>query len=100
MRFDGNMKILMQQINAGQVKIPDYVNLINPPTLWTYFETLPTWARKDPFVRNVMMAMEYHKPGLDIRDKEQALNLACSFLRPIDPTLKQVLAEACMSNKV
>ena len=47
-----------------------------------------------------MMAMEYHHPGVDIRSKEQALNLACSFLRPVDTKLKAVLAEACMSNKI
>lgn len=87
----------MQQ---GLIKVPDYLKLVNPPTLWAYYETLPSWARKDPVVRNTMMAMEYHKPGLDIRAKEQALNMVCSMLRPVDGTLKKVIAEAAMSQKV
>lgn len=50
--------------------MPDYINEINQPSLWTYYMTLPKWARNDPVVKNVMMAMEYHKHELDIRDKE------------------------------
>lgn len=46
------------------------------------------------------MAFEYYKPGLDIRHKEQALNLACSFLRPIDNQLKEILIEAACANKI
>jgi len=100
MKYDRNTRLLLEQMQEGQIQVPDYINEINPPSLWTYFSTLPSWARADPLVRNTMMAMEYHKPGTDIRQKEQLLNLACSFLRPIDSTLREVLAEACMSNKV
>jgi hypothetical protein len=88
------------QIQSGQIKTPDYFNIINTPTLWAYYETLPRWARNDPLVRNVMMAMEYKQPRLDIRAKEQALNFACSFLRPLDQELRKVLTEACISNKI
>mmetsp|Transcript_40655 Transcript_40655/g.29282 ORF Transcript_40655/g.29282 Transcript_40655/m.29282 type:complete len:130 (+) Transcript_40655:1564-1953(+) len=62
--------------------------------------TLPHWARQHPIVRNVMIAFEYHKPGTDIREKEMALNLACSFLRPIDERLADVIAEVASSTKV
>lgn len=46
------------------------------------------------------MAMEYHKPGTPIRAKEQALNFACSFLRPIEPTLRATLATAIASQPI
>jgi hypothetical protein len=46
-----------------------------------------------------MMACEYHQPLMSIRQKENALNLACSFLRPMDPTLKEVIADAILSTK-
>lgn len=45
------------------------------------------------------MACEYHQPLMSIRQKENALNLACSFLRPMDPTLKEVIADAMLSTK-
>ena len=57
----------MQDIAEGKVPIPDYVKLTNPPTLWTYYNTLPKWARDDPVVRNVVMACEYHQPNMSIR---------------------------------
>ena len=57
----------MNQIDKGQIKVPDFANLVNTPTLWAYYETLPRWARNDPVVRNVMMAMEYKQPHLGIR---------------------------------
>lgn len=95
--YNNNMSNILRGVQNGSIKVPDYVNDINPPSLLAYYSTLPSWARKDPIVRNVFMAMEYHKPGLDIRNKEQALNLACSFLRPIDTTMKEVLTIAITS---
>jgi hypothetical protein len=100
MKFGNNLQLSLQQLAAGQLMVPDYLNLVNPPTLWSYFSTLPSWARKDPHIRNVMMAMEYHHPNLSLRAKEEALNFACSFLRPVDEIMKKVLAEACASGKV
>jgi hypothetical protein len=47
-----------------------------------------------------MMAFEYHQPNMDIRQKEEALNMACSFLRPIEPILKKVLGDAILSQKI
>jgi len=46
------------------------------------------------------MAFEYHKPNLDIRDKELALNYACSFIRPIDKQLEEVIIEVASSQKI
>jgi hypothetical protein len=87
-------------MQEGTIRVPDYMNLVNSPTLWTYFETLPSWARADPIVRNVMMSMEYHKTGLDIRHKENALNMVVSMMRPIDGNYKKMIAEAAISQKV
>lgn len=99
-KFDKGLISTIKNLRAGVLNVPDYLNKINPPSLWAYYSTLPSWARNDPIVRNVMMTMEYHKPNLDIRQKENALNLACSFLRPIDSTLKEVLVQAAASTKV
>jgi hypothetical protein len=69
------------------LRVPDFMNTINPPSLWAYYETLPKWARDHPAIRNVMIAFEYHKPTLNIRQKELAMNYAMSFIRPIDKDL-------------
>lgn len=79
--------------------MPDLQKMINPPTLWAYYLTLPQWARDNPGVRNVLMAYEYHKPTLDIRQKEIALNYAISFLRPIDKATEDVIIDIALSNK-
>lgn len=44
--------------------------------------------------------MEYHQPRTAIRDKELALNYACSFLRPIDDRLLSVIKEVAASKKM
>ena len=98
--WDRNVHSMIDQIKNGHIKAPDFYNEINPPSLWTYYETLPSWARASPIVRNVMMAMEYHHPGLHIREKENALNYACSFLRPVDSVMREMLVDACMSSKI
>ena len=61
---------------------------------------MPQWARDHPSIRNVLMAFEYHKPTLDIRQKELTMNLAMSFIRPIDKQLEEVIIEVASSNKV
>lgn len=100
MEFDTNMKNIIQKVSNGTIKVPDYVNEVNPPSLNTYFSTLPAFARNDPFVRNAFMAYEHHHHGdMTIRQKENALNMACSFLRPMDATMREVIVIACMSNK-
>jgi hypothetical protein len=87
-------------MNNGTLRCPDFMKQINPPSLWAYYLTLPKWARDHPAVRNVMMAFEYHKPSMKIRDKELALNYACSFIRPIDPALEDVIIEVATSRKI
>ena len=97
MDFSRDMFDIMHGMHNGTLIVPDYINLVNPPTLWTYYSTLPKWAREDPVVRNVMMACEYHQPLMTIRQKENLLNMACSFLRPIDPLLKEVISDCMLS---
>lgn len=98
--YDNAIHAFYKGIQQGLIQIPDYTNDINPPSLWAYYHTLPSWARQHPIVRNVMMTMEYHKPYTDIRQKELALNFACSFLRPIDEKLADVIAEIASSTKI
>jgi len=38
-------------------------------------------------VRNVLMGLEYTKPLINFRQKELALNFACSMILPIDESL-------------
>jgi hypothetical protein len=100
MTFDQGLRQLLISMSNGTAVVPDFVKEVNPPSLWAYYYTLPKWARDDPVVRNVVMAMEYHQPGVDIRAKEGLLNFACSLLRPIDPVLREVIVEAVTANKV
>lgn len=87
-------------IRKGLLRIPNYLEKINPPSLWAYYYTLPSWVRNEPIIRNIMMALEYHQPGVDIRAKENALNMACSFFRPIDSKFKELIVDVIASNKI
>jgi hypothetical protein len=71
-----------------------------PPSLWTYFETLPDWCRDHPYVRDVLMGLEYHQNRTSIKDKELALNYACSLIRPIGKDLRRIIWSIATSNKL
>lgn len=60
MKFDNSITSFIKGVKHGTYKIPDFVNNVNPPSLWAYYLTMPQWARDHPAVRNVMMAYEYH----------------------------------------
>jgi len=51
-------------------------------------------------VRNVLYAFEYHKPHMDIRQKELAMNMICSYLRPVEGRLKDVIVEVSKATKI
>ena len=70
------------------------------PSLWAYYSTLPAWCREHSVVRSVLFAFEYHKPEMTLREKELAMNLACSYLRPIEGRLKEVIVQAAQSQKL
>jgi hypothetical protein len=88
---------LMPQIVNFQKRFGEFqflldLNLIrrqddSRPSLFTYFHTLPKWCRDNPVVRNVLMGLEYTKPLINFRQKELALNFACSMILPIDESL-------------
>jgi len=64
-----------------------------PPSLFSYFDTLPLWARKNQGIRNVLMGLEFYKPGIDIWKKEQGLNMAMKiFTRITDEDRVMALA--------
>lgn len=66
MQYDQAMNNFFNGVRQGTLRVPDFMNTVNPPSLFAYYETLPKWARDHPAVRNVVMAFEYHKPTLDI----------------------------------
>jgi hypothetical protein len=84
----------------GTLKVPNFMRDINPPSLWAYYNTLPQWLRDHPAIKNVVIAFEYHKPTMNIRDKELALNYVCSFIKPIDKDLENVIVEIASSHKI
>ena len=61
------------------------------PSLWAYYNTLPTWARHSPHIRNIFVAMEYSKPTMSMKNKEFALKYACSLLVPLDAGIESML---------
>ena len=51
-------------------------------------------------MRQTLFAFEYHKPHLDIRQKELGLNFMASLLRPIEGRFRTVITEVGKSNKI
>ncbi len=58
--YDKQLGDLLKNYHLGQITVPKYTEIINPPTLLSYFLTLPEWARKNSIVTNCFYAMEYH----------------------------------------
>ena len=80
MKYDRGMNQLQQDLKEGTIILPDYEREFNSPSLWPYYLTLPKWCRDNSLIRNVLFAFEYHQPRMDIRQKEMAMNLACSYI--------------------
>lgn len=74
--------------------------LAKTPSLWAYYNTLPTWARENPIVRNAFQAFEFNKPEVTMRNKEIALNYACSLILPMDEELERMMKVVYASNPV
>lgn len=100
MNYDIKLHNFFKQLNAGHIQVPNFVDLINPPSLIPYYQTLPKYWRENPYIRNMLYAMEYHKPNLTIRQKELAMNFGCSLLRPIEGRMRDVLIEVASSQKI
>jgi hypothetical protein len=47
-------------LHNGTLIVPQFMKNTNPPSLWAYYLTLPTWCRNNPVIYNVMHAFEYH----------------------------------------
>jgi hypothetical protein len=100
MEFDAKMINNLQLINQGLMAVPDYAKNINPPSLWAYYLTLPQFCRDHNTIRNILYAFEYHQPRMSIRNKEMAMNMACSFLVPIEGRLQDVIVQMAASHKI
>lgn len=100
MNYDRSMGDLLKGIASGAVKVPEYSKIINPPTLFAYYSTLPAWCRNHSLVTNALFALEFHQPRVGIRDKELALNFMASYLRPIDGRLLDVIKEVAAAKKI
>jgi hypothetical protein len=46
-------------MKKGLLRIPNYLEEINPPSLWAYYYTLPSWVRNEPLIKNIMMGVSY-----------------------------------------
>lgn len=80
--------------------VPNYTAIINPPTLLTYYLTMPQWLREHAVITNTFYAMEYHQTRTSIRQKELALNFMASFLRPIEGKLLDVIKDVAAAKKL
>ena len=100
LKFDRALTDWITNVEKGTLITPSYDKERNQPSLWTYYETLPQWARDSPIVRQTLYAFEYHKPHMDIRQKEMGLNFAASMLRPIEGRYRKVITEVAESNKL
>jgi hypothetical protein len=67
LKYEKALTQTMQDIENGLKVVPKYTQIINPPTLLTYYLTLPTWVREHQAITNVFYAMEYHQTRTDIR---------------------------------
>ena len=94
------MEKFFRNVEAGHALLPRQCQEEYPPSLWAYYSTLPAWCRDHPIIRNILFAFEYHKPRMDIRQKELAMNFACSLLRPIEGRLKDVIVEGSQAVKI
>lgn len=100
MKFDAKMDEHLENVESGYLPVPDYTKIINPPSLWAYYLTLPQWARDHSVIRNILYAFEYHQPRMNIKDKEVAMNLACSYLQPIEGRMLDVVRDMVASQKI
>lgn len=100
MIWDKQFGDLIKNMNTGQIIVPQFHSIINPPSLLAYYLTLPAWCRNNSLVQNTFYAMEYHQTRTSIRDKELLLNYAASWLRPIDKKLLNVIKEVAAAKKI
>jgi hypothetical protein len=59
-RYDKLTVEWFKGLQNGTLFIPQFMKNTNPPSLWAYYLTLPTWCRNNPVIYNCMHAFEYH----------------------------------------
>lgn len=100
LKYEKNVCDFMSNVRLGLTTCPSFDKERNPPSLWTYYETLPDWCRNNPLIRQTLFAFEYSKPHLDIRQKELGMNFVASMLTPVEGRLRDVICEVAYSNKI
>lgn len=99
-KYDKALADFFRGLSNGSLHIPNWMAQTNPASVWAYYLTLPTWCRDHPVIYNMVHAFEYHQPMVDIRKKELGMNYACSFLKPIEGRLRDVIIEVAASKKI
>lgn len=100
MQYERGFHEALNDIQTGLLKCPNYMDLINPPTLLSYFLTLPKYLREMRLMTSVFYALEYHQRRTPIRQKELALNYMASFFKPVEGKLLTVLTDVCSAKKI
>jgi len=100
MKFEKGYVGLMNDMRDGLVQVPKFTQIVNPPTLLTYYLTLPQWVREATIITNAFYALEYHQTRTSIRNKELAMNYMASFLRPIEGKLLDVIKDVAGAKKL
>ena len=47
MKYDKELYDFMGNVKKGMAVMPDFKEQTNRQSLWTYYETLPVWAREN-----------------------------------------------------
>lgn len=58
------------------------------PSLFRYYNLLPEICRTHPIIINLVRCLEFSKHEMSLKQKEIALNYACQFVVPMDPSNK------------
>jgi|LakMenEpi03Aug12_release.lakeMendotaPanAssembly.Ray.scaffolds.fasta_scaffold110751_1 hypothetical protein len=59
-KYDKAMIEMFKGMQNGTLPIPAFMKNTNPPSLWAYYLTLPTWLRNNSVIYNCVHAFEYH----------------------------------------
>lgn len=54
------------------------------PSVYSYYYTMPEFARNNIVVQNVARCLEFNRPEITHQQKQMALNFAAKFALPID----------------
>ena len=100
LKYERGVHEFLDNVQKGLAVCPEFKKESSPPSLWTYYETLPQWCRDHPLIRQTLFALEYSKPHLDIRQKELGLNFMASMITPVEGRLREVICEVAYSNKI